>query len=348
MSTPTPTGPRARQRTRQPTMDDVAAVAGVSRALVSLVMRNSPRASAKAHSTVHDAAASLGYRRNLAASNLAARRTVTIGLLLDDLHNPWYAEVADGVHAVAERNGYQVILANGRRSAAIESRALDTFLASRVDGIVVAGCRLPLSRLNTVAQEVALVSAGRSLSGTALGSVSADDAEGARLAVQHLHALGHRRITHVDGGRGAGSATRRAGYVTAMRAIGLDEHVQVIGGDFTEEAGNRAGQRMLRSGWLPTAFFTANDLSAVGIIDALDDAGVAVPRGVSVVGYDNTAFAALNRIGLTTIDQPRNGTGRLAATMLLDALAGTGELTHVLLRPQLVVRSTTGPCNAQR
>ena len=327
-------------------MDDVAVAAGVSRALVSLVMRDSPRASAKARTAVHAAAVRLGYRRNLAASNLAARRTMTIGVLLDDLHNPWFAEVADGLHAVAERNGYQVILANGRRSAAAESRAIDTFLSSRVDGIVVAGCRLPLARLTAVANEVPVVSAGRSLTGASVGSVSADDAQGARLAVQHLHALGHRRIAHVDGGRGAGSATRRAGYISAMRAIGLGEHVRVITGDFTEEAGNRAGQRLLRDGDLPTAFFTANDLSAVGIIDALDDAGLAVPGVVSVVGYDNTAFAALNHIGLTTIDQPRNRMGQVAATMLLDALTGAGDLAHVLMRPQLVVRSTTGPCSA--
>ena len=339
---PSPAG----RRIQQPTMEDVAAAAGVSRALVSLVMRDSPRASAKARTAVHEAAAILGYRRNLAASNLAAHRTMTIGLLLNDLHNPWFAEVADGVHAVAERHGYQVILANGRRSPAVESRGVDTFLASRVDGILVAGCRLPLHRLKEVAGEVPLVSAGRSLTDAMVGSVSADDAEGARLAVQHLHALGHCRIAHVDGGRGASSATRRAGYISAMRAIGLGEHVRVIGGDFTEEAGNRAGRRLLRDGDLPTAFFTANDLSAVGIIDALDDAGLAVPGVVSVVGYDNTAFAALNHIGLTTIDQPSNRMGRVAATMLLDKLTGAGNLAHVLMRPQLVVRSTTGPCRA--
>ncbi len=331
-------------RAATPTMDDVAAAAGVSRALVSLVMRDSPRASASARATVLEAATRLGYRRNLAASNLAARRTMTLGLLLDDLHNPWYAEISDGIHSIAEPRGYQVILATGRRSAAVESRAVDTFLASRVDGIVVAGCRLPLPRLKEVSREVPLVSAGRSLTGSTVGSVSADDAEGARLAVQHLYDLGHRRIAHVDGGRGASSATRRAGYVSAMRSIGLGDHVQVLSGDFTEDAGQRAVQPLVLGTRVPTAFFASNDLSAVGVIDALDDAGLAVPGEVSVVGYDNTAFAALNHIGLSTIDQPRMHMGQLAATMLVDALAGERSLAHVLLRPRLVVRSTTGPC----
>ena len=269
---------------------------------------------------------------------------MTVGLLLNDLHNPWYAEVADGIHAIAERNGYQVILATGRRSPAVESRAVDAFLSSRVDGIIVAGCRMPQARLAAIAGEVPVVSAGHLLSGAALGSVSADDGEGARLAVQHLYDLGHRHIAHIDGGRGAGSAPRRAGYIAAMRAVGLGDNVRVVSGDFTEEAGNRAGRRMLRDGAVPTGFFAANDLSAVGLIDAFDDAGLTVPDTASVVGYDNTAFAALNHIGLTTIDQPRNQMGRVAATMLLGSLTGDAPLEHIQMRPQLVVRTTTGPC----
>lgn len=325
-------------------MEDVAAAAGVSRALVSLVMRDSPQASARARIVVMEAANRLGYRRNLAASNLAARRTMTVGVLLNDLHNPWYAEVADGIHTIAEHNGYQVILATGRRSPAVESRAVNTFLSSRVDGIIVAGCRMPQARLAAIAEEVPVVSAGRLLSGATLGSVSADDAEGARLAIQHLYDLGHRHIAHIDGGSGAGAAPRRAGYVSAMRALGLGDNVRVVGGDFTEDAGNRAGRRLVRHGAMPTGYFAANDLSAVGLIDALDDAGLAVPDTASVVGYDNTAFAALKHIGLTTIDQPRNQMGRLAASMLLGSLTGDAPLEHVQMRPHLVVRTTTGRC----
>ena len=125
-----------------PTLEDVARAAG-STCVVSLVIRGSPRVSAQAKQRVLHSAAKLGYRPNLMARNLAPRRTMTIGLLLNDLHNPWFADVADGVHDVAEENGYQLVLASGRRNNQLESRALDTFLASHVDGIVVAGCRLP-------------------------------------------------------------------------------------------------------------------------------------------------------------------------------------------------------------
>jgi DNA-binding LacI/PurR family transcriptional regulator len=322
-------------------MDDVAVAAGVSRALVSLVMRESPRVSAASRAAVLEAAARLGYRPNLMARNLAARRTNTIGLLLNDLHNPWYADIADGIDQVADANGYQVILASGRRAAMHESRAIDTFLASRVDGIIVTGCRLPVPRLTSVAAEVPLVSVGRTLRAAMIGTVCTDDAVGARLAVRHLHSLGHRRIAHIDGGVGAGSAPRRAGYVAAMRELGLAAQARVATGDFTEEAGAAAVDHLLRDGDPPSAIFAANDLSAIGAIDELERRGLDVPAQVSVVGYDNTALAALNHIGLSTIDQPRLSMGNAAAAMLVAALTGAGRLHNVSMAPQLVARSTT-------
>jgi DNA-binding LacI/PurR family transcriptional regulator len=329
------------RRSNAPTLEDVAQAAGVSRALVSLVMRDSPRVSVESRRRVSDAATKLGYRPNLMARNLASRRTLTIGVLLNDLHNPWFAEVTDGIHDAAERHGYQLILASGRRNARLESRALDTFLASRVDGIIVAGCRLPATRLDALAREVSVVSVGRALPKTVLGSVTTDDAFGARLAVEHLHELGHRRIAHIDGGKGAGAAPRRSGYLHTMRVLGLTDTAQVVAGDFTEEAGARGAERLFRGADIPTAIFTANDLSAVGAIDVIERCGLVIPDEVSVVGFDNTSLAALNHIGLTTIHQPRREMGVVAATMLIDAINDRGALTDVLMAPSLVVRRTT-------
>ncbi len=331
------------RRNSAPTLEDVAQIAGVSRALVSLVMRDSPRVSDESRQRVTEAAAKLGYRPNLMARNLAARKTMTIGVLLNDLHNPWFAEVTDGIHTSAERHGYQLILASGRRSPRLESRAVDTFLASRVDGVIVAGCRMPVARLEAVATEVALVSVGRAFANDDIGTVNTDDADGARLAVEHLYELGHRRIAHIDGGKGAGAAPRRTGYLRTMRALGLTDHAQVSTGDFTEEAGAHAAARLLRGPVLPTAIFTANDLSAVGVIDEIERFGLVVPDDVSVVGFDNTSLAALNHIGLTTIDQPRREMGAAAARMLIEAINDRGELSDVLMPPSLVTRRTTAP-----
>jgi DNA-binding LacI/PurR family transcriptional regulator len=271
---------------------------------------------------------------------------MTIGVLLNDLHNPWFAEVTDGIHDAAEQHGYQLILASGRRSTRLESQALDTFLASRVDGVIVAGCRLPAARLAVVAAEVALVSVGRALPRSGFGSVTTDDAFGARLAVDHLYELGHRRIAHIDGGKGAGATPRRRGYIRTMKALGLANAAQIVAGDFTEAAGAHGAQRLLRGAVLPSAIFTANDLSAVGAIDVIERAGLAVPDDVSIVGFDNTSLAALNHIGLTTIDQPRRDMGAAAATMLIDALNDRGDLTDVVMAPSLVVRRTTGRARA--
>jgi DNA-binding LacI/PurR family transcriptional regulator len=304
-------------------------------------MRDSPRVSDESRQRVTDAASKLGYRPNLMARNLASRKTMTIGVLLNDLHNPWFAEVTDGIQASAERHGYQLILASGRRSPRVESRAVDTFLASRVDGIIVAGCRMPVARLEAVAAEVALVSVGRAFAAADIGTVNTDDAYGARLAVEHLYELGHRRIAHIDGGKGAGAAPRRTGYLRTMRLLGLADNVHVIAGDFTEEAGAHGAERLLRESVLPTAIFIANDLSAVGTIDAIERGGLVVPDDIAVVGFDNTSLAALNHIGLTTIDQPRREMGAAAATMLIDALNDRGELTDVVMSPSLVVRRTT-------
>ncbi len=304
-------------------------------------MRESPRVSIESRRRVTDAATKLGYRPNLMARNLASRKTMTIGVLLNDLHNPWFAEVTDGIHDAAERHGYQLILASGRRTTRLESRALDTFLASRVDGIVVAGCRLPAARLAAVAAEIAVVSVGRALQKKGLGSVTTDDAFGARLAVEHLYELGHRRIAHIDGGKGAGASPRRSGYLRTMRMLDLGDKAQVVAGDFTEEAGARGAERLTRGAVLPTAIFTANDLSAVGAIDVIERRGLAVPDDISVVGFDNTSLAALNHIGLTTIHQPRYEMGVAAATMLIDAINDRGALTDVSMAPRLVLRRTT-------
>jgi DNA-binding LacI/PurR family transcriptional regulator len=329
------------RRSSAPTLEDVARAAGVSRALVSLVMRDSPHVSVESRRRVVDMAARLGYRPNLMARNLASHKTMTIGVLLNDLHNPWFAEVTDGIHDVAERHGYQLILASARRSLRLESRALDTFLASRVDGIIVAGCRLPSARLAAIASEVAVVSVGRALPRTALGSVTTDDAFGARLAVEHLHELGHRRIAHIDGGKGAGASPRRSGYLHTARVLGLAGEAHVVAGDFTEEAGARGAERLLRGSVLPTAIFTANDLSAVGAIDVVERRGLVVPDDISVVGFDNTSLAALNHIGLTTIHQPRQEMGAAALTMLIDAINDRGALSNVSMAPSLVIRRTT-------
>jgi DNA-binding LacI/PurR family transcriptional regulator len=328
----------------QPTMEDVARLAGVSRALVSLVIRDSPKVSQRSRRDVLAAAERLGYRPNLIARNLASRRTMTIGVLLNDLHNPFFAEIADGILEAADRTDYRVLFSTGRRRPADEAHAVEAFLELRVDGIILVSPHIPAGQVESAAGEVPLAVVCRSLRSRTVDTVSNDERVGADLAVAHLVGLGHRRIVHIDGGSGAGGPPRRAGYRRAMRAHGLAELTRVVHGDFTELSGARAVSELLGDGDVPTAIFAANDLSAVGAFDRLAEAGLGVPEDVSLIGYDNTGLASMHHMSLTTIDQPREVMGRLAFETLLERIGRTRTevVSHAVL-PTLVVRTSTGP-----
>lgn len=328
-----------------PTMEDVAARAGVSRSLVSLVMQGSPGVSPHRREAVLRAAAELGYRPNAHARNLARRTTRTVGVLLSDLHNPFFAEVYDGIESAASEAGFKLLANTGGQRPAGEREAVGTLLELRVDGIILAGARLPSSDIVAAAREVPVALVTRVVRDRSVDWVTSDDAHGAELALEHLAALGHRRIVHVDGGRGAGAAARRNGYRRAMARLGLADHARVVHGDFTEVSGVAAAREIVKGPEpLPTAVFAANDLCAAGVLSELDDLGLAVPDDVSVVGYDNTALAGLHTIDLTTIDQPRLAMGRQAMRAVLDRIEDRGrEPLRSVLPPSLVARSTSGP-----
>ncbi|MDP8958588.1 MAG: LacI family transcriptional regulator [Actinomycetota bacterium] len=328
----------------KPTINEVAERAGVSKSLVSLVMRGAPNVSDGKREEVLKAASELGYRPNAVARSLVEGRTRVIGVMLSDLHNPFFAEVVDGIEAEASRRGYRALMSSGQRVPAREQEAIETFLDLRTDGVIVAGPSLPTQPIVAASRSAPVVVVGRTMRSPSVDSVTDDDRMGAELAVDHLASLGHRRIACIDGGRAAGAEPRRRGYRRGMLRLGLSAQVQVVPGAFTEEGGYQGMKGLLGLKVPPTAICAANDLAAIGAMNAIEERGLAVPLDVSVVGYDNTALAALRHVQLTTINQPRFEIGAQAVAVLLERIEqGRTTPRRVLLPPSLVIRDTTGP-----
>lgn len=324
-------------------MEDVARDAGVSRALVSLVMRDSPKVSPAKRTAVLESAAALGYSPNRLASRLASHRTRTLGVLFLDLHNSVFADIYDGLVEGLEGSGNQVMVAVGSADPHTELEAVRNFVDLRVDGVLLAGYTGSPEELAAALRGTPAVVITRELAADGVDSVLTDDFRSGALAVEHLHSLGHRRIAHVDISDWLPYTERREGYLHAMRQFGLEP--MLVHSDMTERGGRAVMENFLASGAEPpTAIFAHNDLTAIGIMEALAAHGLSLPGDVAVVGCDNIELGASPLIGLTSIDQHARELGRIAAQTMLDRIAGTAgaELTRKL-EPVLMVRRSSDP-----
>lgn len=323
-------------------MDDVAARAGVSRAAVSFALRNSPKVSAAQREHIVRVAAELGYRRNTNASRLASGRTGTFGVVFSDLHNMLYAEALDGFADGLTDGSQQLLLASGFHDPTRERAAVESFLSHRVDGMALLGSQLPGEEIQQLAREVPTAVAGRRVPG--VDWVTVDDTSGAALATEHLISLGHRRIGHIDGGSGAGATLRRQEFLATMRRHRLGRVAEVVAGDYTEQTGRAAAFELLRSGNPVTAIFAANDLSALGVLSAAQSLELRVPEDLSVIGFDNTAIAQYQLVGLSTIDYARYEIGRRTLAQLKNRVSDpTRPPAYETLAPTLIPRRTTAP-----
>lgn len=325
----------------RPTIRNVAERAGVSKSLVSLVLRGSPHVSEHRRQAVLQAARELGYRPNAVARSLVEGRTHLVGALVADLHNPFYAEFLDGLQESLHGDGLRMLIGNSQWDPAFEDEAVEAFLELRVDGLVLLGIA-PTSEtlIEATAYTPTVVVGERDIELDGVDIVVDDDQLGARLAIDHLVNLGHKRIAHIEGPR----SSRCEGYLVAMRRHSLAPYIMVEAADATEEGGRAAAIALLTRDPRPTAVFAANDVVALGVLAAAAELGLRVPDDLSVVGYDNTHLSASRHISLTSVDQPRRAMGRSAAALLSDRIGEPAKGARLReIQPELIVRRSTGP-----
>jgi DNA-binding LacI/PurR family transcriptional regulator len=322
----------------RPTIYDVAHRAGVSKSLVSLVLRGSPQVSEKRRAAVLAAIAELDYRPSQAATVLASSRTRTVEVLIDDYRNQSFVALVRGVVESLAEYDYYVTVTEAQLNSAPPGRyrsataADGRILAGEADAADLAGWNGP----TVVAGSRMSIPAGADL-------VAGDDELGITLACRHLLGLGHRRIGHLTGAGGP-ALHRRAGFVSAMRTARASIRVAGEGGGTTEDDGYRSASELLARFPDTTAVVAANDVMALGALAAVRDQRRDVPTDVSIVGYDNTPLAQSRYLSLSSVDDRSHDVGAGAARALLARISEpTRTPVRTMISPALVVRGSTAP-----
>lgn len=327
------------------TIRHVAARARVSTATVSAVVNRSRRVSDELSKRVWDAVAEVGYTPNGIARSLRQRYTATIGLVVPDNSNPFFAEIAKGVENEGFDAGYSVIICNSNGLLERETRLLESLMGRRVDGIIYFGSSSGTDHLRPlVGNQMPLVVFNREIDNSSVDSFQVDNYRIGYIGTRYLTEMGHVQIACVGpAALETPSARRVDGYKQALVERGLtwDEEL-VQWGDNHMGGGKEAMRRILSSGLTFSAVFATNDLMAMGAIAALREAKLRVPEDVSVVGVDDIPFAAFTDPPLTTVAIPKAEAGRQAVGLLIERLTGafSGEGRRVMLECKLIVRSS--------
>lgn len=336
---------------RQPiTIKDIAARAGVSISTVSRVVNGTVRVDPATEERVHEAIETLDYRPNLLARSFRRKITQTIGLVVPDNSNPFFAEIARVIEDAGFADGYSVILCNSDLSRSKQSSYIDVLLAKRVDGIIMISTGLvpgedaggDIDRIRQVG--VPCVVIDRDLEDIPVDQVLVDNVEGGYLAGHHLIRLGHRRIACVVGPSDlTPSAGRIAGFRQALSEAGLELSAEsVIRGNGRHDGGVAAVRELRRRDLDVSAIFAFNDEMAVGVIGELQRAGHRVPEDVSVIGFDDIPYASAIFPSVTTIAQPIADMGNLGIQLLLERIRRPdAPFQRTILSTRLVEREST-------
>jgi LacI family transcriptional regulator len=327
---------------------DVARRAGVSVGSVSRVINEHPTVTPVTRERVELAIRELGYVPNAIAGSLRSRRSKTVGLIIPDVTNPFFSELALHVERSAAAAGYNVILGNSDNSVDQETYYLHALAVRRVDGIIF----VPANETSrSIEFAIPIVCVDREVDRHPF--VASDNKAGAKSAIEYLHRLGHHLIACIAGPRDLPNAReRRAGYedlvLPILRSAGVDPSAYIISTDFSYDSGYEATRRLLEVAPRPTAIFASSDQQAIGGLRAAADLGLAVPSDLSIVGFDDIPLANLVMPRLTTVGQPVAKIGVLAMQLLLNLLSGAAvpRRRRHLVATSLQIRESCAPPNA--
>ena len=337
-------------RKSRPTVQDVAREAGVSPSTVSRALHTRGYASEEVRQRVEAVAQRLGYVPNHMARNLRSRTSTAIGVLISDLRNPFYADLAAGIEEVLRSEGHQMVLVNDNGDAAEEMLAAETLLAMQVPGVIVtpvtAGCPKMLRD-----NGIHVVCADRELGRAGFDLVISDNQAGARELTEHLIGLGHTRIgLLIDETKWSTGAGRLAGFRTAHADAGLElDEELVVFTSFDAEAARQTTRELL-DGQDMTAIVSANNVLAQGALAELKDRRLEIPQRISLAAYDDVPWMSLVQPALTTVDQHTVELGRNCARLVLSRIRDELPARRRIIRvpPRLVIRGSTGPAPVGR
>ncbi len=349
---------------------DIARVADVSHSTVSRALGDSPLVSSETKARIQRLAHEMGYSPDAQARSLVMRRTQTIGVVVTTITDPFIAEIVQAVERTARDHDYSVILASSNAETEREIAAVEMLQSKRVDGMIVTSSRvgsLYQEYLDRLGVPVVLVNSHSQQSGPYTFAVSVDNHHGGCLATAHLLQLGYRRVAYVSGpANHSDDEERLSGYRQALaeRGIAFDPTL-ILQGNGRASGGERAWAQLLVLRPRPVAVFCYNDVTAIGLMRAARKSGCAIPRDLSLVGFDDVPFASYVQPSLTTVAQPKGEMGRKAVEMVLallgtpvsPALAGGTEVadgvrseesgvpavSNVVVQGRLIVRESTAP-----
>jgi DNA-binding LacI/PurR family transcriptional regulator len=329
---------------RPPSIKDIARLARVSHSTVSRALQNSPLVNSDTAQRIRQIARDSGYRASAVARGLVMRKTLTVGVVVTTIADPFVSEVVGGIEDFANDHGYSVFFANSHADPEREKRVAQAFAERRVDGILVTSSRvgsLYVPLLSELRVPIVLINNQHPTSLT--HAVVIENVEAGRAATEHLIGLGHRRIAYLGDRFGYASETERfTGYRQALEHAGLPFHPElVVHGDGKPEAAVPATESLLALPQRPTALFCYNDMSALGAFRAIRAAGLRVPHDISVVGFDDLFIASYTDPPLTTLRQPMHQMGRTAMECLLKLMSAHQPPETIRVPAQLIVREST-------